>query len=163
MYTVKILSIGDACQILKMKLLEDFIFVCIGSELRGDDRAALEFCRRLKSVRPSKIVLCEYGIENCIGELIESGARKIVILDAAIVKDLEPASIVLLNLDEVQDYTPFSTHTLPLPLLLRLLAEELKDVEMVVVGITVSKLDIDVEMSPQIENLVSTLASCVSE
>ncbi len=160
---MKVLTRDEACYILKKKILEGFTVVCIGSELRSDDRAAIELCKELESSKLIKTLICEYGIENCIGEILEDGIKKIVLIDAAIASGLDPASIIILNINEVQNYMPYSTHALPLPLLLKLIMEELKDVEIVIMGIVVSKLDIGLEMNPQIKNLISSLINCLFE
>ncbi|MCS7111707.1 MAG: hydrogenase maturation protease [Ignisphaera sp.] len=160
---MRVLSRDDACRVLKAKLVDNFTIVCVGSELRSDDMAALEFCRKLRGIKPFRVIICEYGVENCIGEIVDNNIKKIVLMDAAIIGGLDPASIVVLDLNEVGDYMPLSTHTLPLPLLLKFIIEELKDVEIVIVGIVVNKLDIDTEMSPQVRNLISSLVDCLSK
>lgn len=163
---MKILTEDEFCLELKEKLVEGFALICIGSELRSDDRVAIDLCKSLKTSSNSKqfkILICEYGIENCIGDIIENNIKRMVLIDAAIINGLSPATIVLLNMNEIQEYIPYSTHTLPLPLLLKLLIEELKDVEIVIIGIVVNELDIGLELSPQIKNLISSLASCLSK
>lgn len=159
---MRILTYEEACKMLREKLLKGFTAVCIGSELRSDDRVAIELCRRLKINKALKILMCEYGLENCLGEIIENGIRKILLIDAAIAEGLNPTSIIELQIDEIQKYIPYSTHSLPLPLVLKFLVEELKELELTIIGIVVSKVDIGLEMSPSIENLISSLVNCIN-
>jgi hydrogenase 3 maturation protease len=162
---MKIYTINEVCNELKEKLSKGFALVCIGSDLRGDDRAALELCRMLTNLNTFKfkIILCEYGIENCIGEIIENKIKRIILIDAAIANNINPASIIKIDIDEIQEYIPYSTHTLPLPLLLRFLIEEFKDLEIAIIGIVVEKMDIELELSPSIKNLITSLANCITE
>lgn len=152
------------CSILRNP--EKWLIACIGTDLRSDDRAGLEVCRRLDSTEMKvKTLTCEYGIENCFHSIITANKDSIMIIDSAIVPSTEPGTIVAINEDEISDFTPLTTHTLPLTLALEILRKRMRLSKIVILGITVKNLDIGLEMSPEVEkavrDLVSALTTCL--
>ena len=145
---------------------EEWLIICIGTDLRSDDRAGLEVCRRLNSIGVGvRTLVCEYGIENCFHSIVTANKDSIMIIDSAIVPSTEPGTIVAINEDEISDFTPLTTHTLPLTLALEILRKKMRLSKIVILGITVKNLDIGLEMSPEVEkavrDLVSALTTCL--
>jgi len=139
---------------------EKWLIACIGTDLRSDDRAGLEVCRRLDSVRIGvKTLVCEYGIENCFHSIVTANKNSIIIIDSAIVPNTEPGTVVAISEDEISDITPLTTHTIPLTLVLEILKKEISLLRIVILGITVKNLDIGLEMSPEVEKAVRDLVS----
>ncbi|HID80366.1 MAG TPA: hydrogenase maturation protease [Ignisphaera sp.] len=152
------------CSILRDP--ERWLIACVGTELRSDDRAGLEVCRRLESAGVGvRTLLCEHGIENCFHSIVTANKSSIMIIDSAIVPNSEPGAIVAISEDEISDFTPLTTHTIPLTLILEILKRETSLSEIVILGINVKKLDIGFEMSLEVEravkNLVSAFIACL--
>lgn len=139
---------------------EEWLIACIGTDLRSDDRAGLEVCRRLNSIGVGvRTLICEYGIENCFQDIVAVNKRSIVIIDSAIVPNVKPGTIMVISEDEISDFTPLTTHTIPLTLVLEILKKEMSLLKTVILGIAVKNIDIGFEMSPEVDKAVQDLVS----
>ncbi len=141
--------------------------VCIGTDLRSDDRAGLEVCRSLSDLYPQlQAIICEYGVENCMHDIISSRARSLVLIDAVIVPDLAPGTIVVIDRDEIDTQIPLTTHTIPVTLVLKLIENELGSLDVRVLGIVVKNLEIGLELSPEVkkgvEKLIAAFTTCLA-
>ncbi len=111
------------------------VVVGIGAELRGDDVAGVLVARAVASSGRADLI----GIEGCAapenftGEIISHSPDLVVFVDAA--EFGEPAgSIKIIEESEIRGFS-FSTHTLPLHVILNYLTASLPDCRFVVVGI----------------------------
>lgn len=139
----------------------NYIVVGIGSPLRGDDRAGLLLCERLNELGVD-CVSCEYGLENCVDEIRERGAEKLIILDAVICSSCEPGDVVIADEGAIQDLgIALSTHAIPVPLVLGLL-REYGVREVYVIGIAPKSLDISTDVSPEVARAVEQLAAAIA-
>ena len=141
--------------------------VCIGTELRSDDRAGLEVCRKLSELHPRlQTIVCEYGIENCMHDIIALQERSLIMIDAVIVPDLTPGTIVVVDRDEIDTQIPLTTHTIPVSLTLGLIENELGSLDVEVLGIVVQNLEIGLELSPEVkkgvEVIVKAFTACLT-
>ncbi len=138
-----------------------YLITCVGSPLRQDDRAGLELCGELME-RGLHAVVCEYGLENCIGELINSNARGVAIVDAVIVPDARPGDIVLINdLNELNSEFLATTHNVPLTAIIKILRSQGVALETVVLGIQVKEMGLGLETSPEVRRAVSYMAQLI--
>ncbi len=141
--------------------------MCIGTDLRSDDRAGLEVCRSLKDLYPQlQTIICEYGIENCMHDIISLQGRSLILIDAVIVPALAPGTIVVINRDEIDTQIPLTTHTIPVSLILKLIENELGSLDVEVLGIVVQNLEIGLELSPEVkkgvEMLIAAFTTCLA-
>lgn len=160
---MKILKDSEVCSAIKNMVAKGYLFACIGTYLRSDDAAALELCRMLKELGLKNIVFCEYGLENCIGEIVEMNIDKLVVIDAVITNnDIAPGTYIAFNENEIEDYFTLSTHSISIKKsieLLKKIAEKPLDVEFI--GIKISNIDIGTEISPEVSKSLSKTIECL--
>lgn len=162
---VAVLSPREACELLSKLLEEGYLLACVGTYLRGDDRACLELCTRLLSGGiHHNVALCEYGLENCLPEVIERGSRGVVVCDVAYVDGLEaPAgSFLTFAMEELEEVEGLvTTHRLPLRVVMSLIREAGMSSGAVFLGVIPRSLNFSLDMSESVEKAVSELVSCV--
>jgi len=159
---MKILTLDEACTFMRTLLENKYVFACIGTYIRGDDASALELCNNLIHEYPNNIVLCEHGLENCIGSIVELNTRKIVIIDSVLIENIPVGSIILFNEDEINEAYILSTHSLPTTVSISILRSILGiDINIVFLGIVVKNIDIGFDMSPEVENIVKNIIKCL--
>jgi len=142
--------------LLRRLLSGKYLIVGVGSPLRSDDQAGLLFCDELLE-RGIECVKCEYGLENCIGEIAGRRAERLVIVDAVIYDGAKPGEVVIAGEDAlVEKYTLATTHSIPVKMLIRMLREAgVRDIY--VVGIAPSSLDYGLDVSSEVVNSIRML------
>jgi len=128
---------------LSKLLARGYGIVCVGNDLRADDRAGLEVCRTLAE-RGYPVIECPGGLEMCTHEVAERGYRGIIVVDAAII---EGADIALCSVEEIQEALPLSTHSIPMHLVVKYLREYCGIEDARVLGIRVEDLSFSNSMS----------------
>lgn len=158
---MQIVRLSEACKYFENLIKNSYAFVCIGTHLRSDDKAALEFCSKLSELGLNiSVILCEYGLELCIHEIAEKKLNKIALIDAVYLGEFTQG-IIVLDVDEIDnELTTFTTHQIPTKSVLRYLNEILGEVEVAVIGIPVKNLDIGFGLSPEVQDVVNTLVKC---
>jgi hydrogenase 3 maturation protease len=151
------------------------VIACIGSPLRSDDRIGLLIFDRLskipelKSDPRIKLLKCEYGLENCLTDIIRSGADKLLLIDAVYNKDLEPGEIVLVDGKHIVEKTIIATtHNIPVTITLSIIEKNSSINEIYLLGIRVLNTEIGLNISEQvlsasnkvIELIRSVLSKC---
>jgi len=146
---------------LLMNLLcrRDVVIACVGSPLRMDDQAGLIVCDKLLE-NGVDVVKCEYGLENCVHEIIARSPRALLIIDAVYSNKLSPGDIVLVDEDQLisEDVSPVTTHNIPLKNILSLLKLETGLSEVYLLGIMVKSLDIGLEVSTEVSRSIDYLS-----
>lgn len=156
---MEIVGIDSLCNLIEALLSQSYAIACIGTYLRSDDRAALELCTRISDLK-IPIVVCEYGLENCLHEIVERGLKRIAIFDAAKATEFFNG-VAVLSVDEVDEMgISISTHMIPMKNLLEYLHSVLGDIEVVVVGIPAKNLEIGFDISPEVLKIIDALAQC---
>ncbi len=147
----------EVCRYVK----EGYLITCIGSPLRQDDRAGLELCRELVK-RGLSAVVCEYGLENCIGELVNSNARRVAIVDAVVVPNAHPGDIVVINdLSELSSEFLVTTHNVPVAAVIKILQSHGAALETVILGIQAKNVSLGLKISPEVMRAVSYMAQLI--
>jgi len=153
----------DLLNELKRIICDNTLIVCIGSPLRSDDRAGLILCDKLIEKNVRKIV-CEYGLENCIHDIVNVDPRILLVVDAVYSRKLNPGDIVLVEFNEFNlegiEFT--STHSIPLEVVIEIIKKITKIEKIYLLGIMVKNIDIGLELSFEIENSVSKLADLIN-
>ncbi|MCS7128648.1 MAG: hydrogenase maturation protease [Sulfolobales archaeon] len=140
-----------------------YLTACIGSPLRQDDRAGLELCRTLME-KGLPTVVCEYGLENCIEELINSNAKRIAIVDAVMTPGARPGDIVIINdLNELDNEFLVTTHSVPLTAIIKILQSQGMALETIILGIQVKEIGLGLEISSEVERAVSYMAQLIEK
>ncbi|AFL66405.1 hydrogenase maturation protease [Desulfurococcus amylolyticus] len=147
--------------LLKHILSGKVLVAGVGSPLRMDDQAGLVFCDKLVE-RGIACIKCEYGLENCISEILNAEVEKLVIVDAVIYRGARPGEIVIASEDSLAEkYSLATTHTMPFGLLSRMIHDAgIKEVY--VVGVVPLNLDYGVEISSEVAESIEKLVNAFS-
>lgn len=125
-----------------MKSISPFkntLYVFIGNELREDDGAGPYIAKNIKNPE-LKIINAQSVFENHVSSIIDLKPDKLVIIDAAFF-DGKDGEAKILDEKNLKSYKMFSTHTLPLNIFLDFIREELKNIDIVIVGIQAKTMD----------------------
>ncbi len=140
---------------------ENYLVVCIGSWLRMDDRAGLEVCNLIGS--STKSVICEYGLENCLGELINSKASNLLLVDAVVSDSSSPGSIIYTDVSEVSNGFLATTHNIPISTVIKYLRTFGIASNVKVLGIRVKSLDFGDTITPEVSRSIVCLSRMIRE
>lgn len=141
--------------------IKNTLYVFIGNDLREDDGAGPYMAKKIKN---DKIKIIDAGsvFENRVSEIIYLKPDKLVIIDAAFFGG-KPGDIQILDEKKLKSYKMFSTHTLPLNIFLELIRDEIKNIEIVILGIQPKSMDykegISNEVKESCDNIVNYLNS----
>lgn len=152
--------------ILKDIVCGDYYFVCVGTELRSDDAAGLRLCEFLvaRGFPRDRVIMCEFGLENCMSVIQERSVKNALIIDAAIVlgeREGTPKYFIA-SLDSIDDTVALvTTHSLPIRLVIELLRREelFKDVR--VLGVVARNLNLGEGISPEVQDTISFLTDLI--
>jgi len=89
----------------------------IGNSLRGDDSIGIKIVQQLQNKLPNSVYLieCETIPENYLHEIEEFKPSHVLLIDAAIL-NLSPGATQLVFPEQLNNFSTFSTHALPLQL-----------------------------------------------
>jgi len=114
-------------------------FLCIGSDLRGDDaagilvgRSLLGFVKTKRLAKRVQVVLGQTAPENFTGIIRKFGPKHLIVVDSADI-DALPGEVRLLSPGQIEGVS-FCTHKMPLNVLVDFLARSL-DCKVIVAGI----------------------------
>jgi hydrogenase maturation protease HycI len=114
------------------------ILLCIGSELRADDAAAVLAGRKIAAQLVSgarlEVILGETAPENFTGVIINSKPDLVILFDA-LEAGHEPGTVVLMDPEKIEEAGQTSTHKMPAGLLVRYLKLSLPECRIVLLGI----------------------------
>jgi len=87
----------------------------IGNPIRNDDFVGVKIVQELKNKVPNEVQLyeCETVPESFLEPIIELNPTHILLIDAALL-GLKPGAIRLINHEQVINFSPITSHTLPL-------------------------------------------------
>ena len=87
----------------------------IGNPIRNDDYIGVKIVHELKNKVPLGIQIyeCETVPESFLEPIIELNPTHVLLIDAAIL-GLKPGSIRLINPEQIINFSPITSHTLPL-------------------------------------------------
>jgi hydrogenase 3 maturation protease len=135
------------------------VIACIGSPLRSDDRIGLIIFDKLSSIpeltsNPRiQLLKCEYGLENCLTDIIRSDANKLLLIDAIYNRDLKPGEIVLVSREHIVEKTVIATtHNIPVTITLSIIEKNSSINEIYLLGIRVLNTEIGLDISEQVLN-----------
>ncbi|HPA72918.1 MAG TPA: hydrogenase maturation peptidase HycI [Spirochaetota bacterium] len=134
-------------------------FLGIGSELRGDDAAGPKVLERLDASLGGRDDIAFFhggsAPENLTGAIRDYNPTHLVVIDAA---DLgkKPGSVRIIGESEIGGAS-FSTHSLPIPIILGYLRSTVKARE-IVIGIQPGSLEFDSPVTAPVAAAVASLA-----
>jgi hydrogenase 3 maturation protease len=141
----------------KLKSAEKIAVLGIGSALRSDDAAGLLVAEEIKKIKipKLKVFFGSTAPENLTGEIIKYKPTHIIIVDC-VDTDQKPGSILLINPQEV-DGISFSTHMLPVKMIVDYFLESLK-CEIIIIGIQPKSLEFGETVSEEVKKATKQIA-----
>ena len=87
----------------------------IGNPIRNDDYIGVKIVHELRNKIPSRVHVyeCETVPESFLEPIIEFNPSHVLLIDAAML-GLKPWSIRLINPEQIINFSPITSHTLPL-------------------------------------------------
>ena len=133
--------------------------VGIGAELYGDDAIGILTARKLKPAfaQQEEVLVLEGGPlpESMTGPLRRFSPELVIFIDAADLGE-PPGSITMVDPDRIGG-TSFSTHSMPLTLLMKFLEDEL-NCEMLLIGVQPEQIEFGTTPSESGQKAVTRLA-----
>ncbi|MGQ9479083.1 MAG: hydrogenase maturation protease [Thermoproteota archaeon] len=132
----------------------------VGNELRGDDAAGIIVARRLEGFNGDRfeVVECGASLDTCLDYALGKNPSHILIIDAF----LDGGRLMLLDLSDIESNTPFSTHAIPIPLLLEALGKPEK-VKVKVLGIGIDSFELGESISEKCVEMVGIAVKAIRE
>jgi hydrogenase maturation protease len=126
----------------KLKDASKIAFMGIGEEKLADDAVGIYIISELLKYSNDKFLFINGGIDpmSRIDDIIEFQSSHLVILDTCTL-DKPPGTIAILERENIQEYVPISSHTIPIHVVIDLLAEKLPDINVFMIGFVPESLE----------------------
>ena len=149
----------------KFKNAERVALLGVGSELRADDAAGMLVAKKLKEKCGNnsarfRIFFGETAPENLTGEIRKYKPDLLLIIDCANLGK-KPGAISVLSSEQIAG-TSFSTHTLPLNMMVQYLLDSLK-CEVAIIGIQPKCLEFGKKMSPAVIRAIAQVSNTIRD
>ena len=123
----------------------------IGNPIRNDDYIGVKIVHELINKVPSRVQIyeCETVPESFLEPIIELNPTHVLLIDAAII-GLKPGAIRLINPEQIINFSPITSHTLPL----RVFCEFIKkttESKIALLLIEPKNTDFGEKMSPEVQ------------
>lgn len=121
---------------------KNVVFVGIGEEKMTDDGVGPYIISELLDFSNERFKFINAGTDmmNRIDEIIEFNPTHIVLIDTCTVNS-PPGTCSILRRDNIVDFVPISSHTIPVQIVIDLIAEKLQGVDIFMIGIVPESLD----------------------
>jgi len=139
---------------------DGIVIVGVGNPLRGDDGVGVLIAQRLKRRSFARnVVVAGANPENFVSHIASKNPKVVIFVDA-VSADLEPGSVVFAPLPEAErKYGIFSTHNIPLSLILRLIG----DVKGYILGIQAANTQIGDKMHSNVMKAAEIVANILEK
>jgi hydrogenase 3 maturation protease len=146
----------------KLKGAKKIAVLGVGSVLRNDDAAGLLVADELKKIKSPKLKVFfgSTAPENLTGEIIKYRPTHIIIVDS-VDMDQKPGSILLID-HLVVDGVSFSTHMLPVKMIVDYFLESLK-CEIIIIGIQPKSLEFGEIVSNGVKKSIKQIADAIRQ
>lgn len=144
----------------QLALASKVVLLGVGSELRGDDSVGILVVNELAHTPIPQLTVLDGGTapENLTGEIKRLKPSHLVVVDAAELNEL-PGVVKLVPIEEVSGYT-FSTHALPLKIMVNYLHQDL-DCIVIVIAVQPGKIDFGALVSFEVKAAAKEVASAI--
>ena len=141
---------------LKKRLKGNIVIACIGNELKGDDGAGPAFAKSLQGRIKASVINCEEIPESYTGKIKKLKPDTIVIVDAVDFKE-KPGSAGIIEKEDLNEDKTYSTHNLPVKVLMDYLKTETK-ADIFLLGIQPGSLKLGANLSESVKKTIEQLA-----
>ena len=126
----------------KLEGVKKIVFLGIGEEKLSDDGVGPYIISELLYLSNNNFLFLNAGIDpmSRIDEIINFNPSNLVLLDTCNLNK-PVGTIAIIERENIQDYVPISTHTIPIHIVMDLLIEKLPDLKIFMIGFVPENLD----------------------
>jgi hydrogenase 3 maturation protease len=135
----------------------------VGSELRGDDAVGMHVAEMLRSRERAhprlKVHLCSTAPESATGPIRSQKPSHLIVVDA-VALGATPGEVALLERSDIDGVT-FSTHTLPLSVVLDFIGHDNPTLDAFVIAVQAEQLLFGEPLSERVASTANALAQVI--
>lgn len=126
----------------KLKDSSKIAFMGIGEEKLADDAVGIYIISELLKYSNDKFLFINAGIDpmSRIDEIIDFQSSHLVLLDTCTL-DKPPGTIAIIERENIHEYVPISSHTIPIHIVIDLLSKKLPDINVFMIGFVPESLE----------------------
>jgi len=126
----------------KLEGAKKVVFMGIGEEKLSDDGVGPYIISELLSYSNEKFLFINAGVTpmSRIDEIIDFQAKFLIFLDTCTLNK-PPGTVALIERENIKEFVPISTHTIPLHVVIDLLFERLPDLNVFMIGFVPESLE----------------------
>ena len=127
----------------KLRNANNVVFVGIGEEKLSDDGVGPYIISELLDFSNENFLFINAGIDpmSRIDDVVNFNPSHLVIIDTCTLNDV-PGTIAILNRDNICDYVPISTHTIPIHIVIDLIIAQLPKLKVFMIGIVLAFINV---------------------
>jgi hydrogenase maturation protease len=118
------------------------VFMGIGEEKLSDDGVGPYIISELLDFSNEKFLFINAGVDpmNRMDEIVNYHASHLIIIDTCTLKKA-PGTIAIIERKNIKESVPISSHTIPIHVVIDLIAEQLPDIKVVMIGFVPQSLE----------------------
>ncbi len=135
----------------------------IGNPIRNDDYIGVKIVHELKNKIPSRVQIyeCETVPESFLEPIIELNPTHVLLIDAAILR-LKPGTIRLINPEQIINFSPITSHILPLRVFCELIKKTTES-KIALLLIEPKNTDFGEKISPEVQKAAEKILTLLLE
>lgn len=128
--------------LLKLRDAKKIVFMGIGEEKLNDDGFGPYIISELLDYSNEKYLFINAGIDPMgrIDEVIDFQTSHLILLDTCTLSK-PPGTVAIFERENIKDYVPISTHTIPIHIVIDLVIEKLPELTVFMIGIVPESLE----------------------
>lgn len=126
----------------RLENAEKIVFMGIGEEKLSDDGVGPYIISELLPLSNEKFLFINAGIDPMtrIDEIIEFFPTHLVIIDTCTLNE-PPGTVAIIERNNISDYMPISSHTIPIHIVIDLICEKLTRLQVFIIGFVPESLE----------------------
>ena len=142
--------------IKKLSGAKKIVFIGIGEEKLSDDAVGLYIISELLKYSSKRVLFINAGIDpmSRFEDILNFKASTLVIIDTCTLSK-PPGTVAIIERENIKEYVPISSHTIPIHIFIDLLLEKLPNLIVFMIGIVPESLNGFTELKLYKENLYS--------
>ncbi|MCE7735498.1 MAG: hydrogenase maturation protease [Candidatus Heimdallarchaeota archaeon] len=152
------------------KIMQEYqriAFIGLGNPIKGDDAVGIYISDKLIETTNSQIpyiLSCYHVPANYLGKIVTYNPDYLIFLDAIFHPDFSPGDIVIISPSKIKQVDTFTTHYQGYETIIKFLETELgKQLDYIVLGINVTEVKLDDQISIEIENSADVIISSIEK
>ncbi|MFX0082263.1 MAG: hydrogenase maturation protease [Candidatus Hodarchaeota archaeon] len=126
----------------RLKGASKLVFMGIGEEKLSDDGVGPYIISELLDYSNEKFLFINAGIDPMgrLDEIVDFQASHLILLDTCTL-DKPPGTVAIIERENIHEYVPISSHTIPIHIVIDLLAEKISDINIFMLGFVPESLE----------------------